>query len=191
MILISQAIFDTQMKTTFAGYLQIQDDKIVAIGPLSALPVDEEVIDYGEQMIIPSFIDCHVHFFLSALLESGKITHLQGDSEEMFAQQVVDFLKGHPAVKEVLYTGKAGMISFKVVDESKIPTIINRLSVFTFAESLGGVESLITYPSTQTHLDIPADIRQSYGLTDDLLRISIGIEDAEDLIADLKEALEA
>ena len=57
MILISQAIFDTQMKTTFAGYLQIQDDKIVAIGPLSALPVDEEVIDYGEQMIIPSFID--------------------------------------------------------------------------------------------------------------------------------------
>ena len=45
MILISQAIFDTQMKTTFAGYLQIQDDKIVAIGPLSALPVDEEVID--------------------------------------------------------------------------------------------------------------------------------------------------
>lgn len=90
MILISQAIFDTQMKTTFAGYLQIQDDKIVAIGPLSALPVDEEVIDYGEQMIIPSFIDCHVHFFLSALLESGKITHLQGDSEEMFAQQVVD-----------------------------------------------------------------------------------------------------
>ena len=50
---------------------------------------------------------------------------------------------------------------------------------------------MITYPSTQTHLDIPADIRQSYGLTDDLLRISIGIEDAEDLIADLKEALEA
>ncbi|MFZ2877289.1 MAG: amidohydrolase, partial [Enterococcus aquimarinus] len=61
MILISQAIFDTQMKTTIAGYLQIKEDKIVAIGPLSALPADEEVIDYGEQMIIPSFIDCHVH----------------------------------------------------------------------------------------------------------------------------------
>ena len=73
------------------------------------------------------------------------------------------------------------MISFKVADESKIPTIINRLEVITFAESLGGVESLITYPRTQTHADIPEDVRLSYGLTNDLLRLSIGIEDVDDL----------
>ena len=120
-----------------------------------------------------------------------KTLSLRMERSTQNAHKVVAFLKAHPAVKEVLYTGKGGMISFKVADEGKIPTIINHLSVFTFAESLGGVESLITYPSTQTHLDIPADIRQSYGLTDDLLRISIGIEDADDLIADLKEALEA
>ena len=64
------------------------------------------------------------------------------------------------------------------------------LKVFSFAESLGGVESLITYPTTQTHADIPAEVRHSYGLTDDLLRLSIGIEDARDLIADLRQALE-
>lgn len=106
------------------------------------------------------------------------------------AQKIVSFLKEHPAVKEVLYTGKGGMISVKVVDASKIGQILNTLNIFTFAESLGGVESLITYPATQTHADIPADIRHSYGLTDDLLRLSIGIEDADDLIADLKQALE-
>ena len=98
-------------------------------------------------------------------------------------------LEKSPAVKEVLYPGKGGMISFKVANQDKIPTIINTLKVFTFAESLGGVESLITYPATQTHADIPSEVRASYGLTDDLLRLSIGIEAAEDLIADLENAL--
>lgn len=106
------------------------------------------------------------------------------------AQKVVAFLRQSPAVKEVYYTGKGGMVSLKVVDERKIPSILNQLQVFTFAESLGGVESLITYPATQTHADIPAAMRHSYGLTDDLLRLSIGIEDAEDLITDLRQALE-
>ena len=82
------------------------------------------------------------------------------------------------------------MISFKAADEKRIPHILNTLKVFSFAESLGGVESLITYPTTQTHADIPAEVRHSYGLTDDLLRLSIGIEDARDLIEDLRQALE-
>ena len=82
------------------------------------------------------------------------------------------------------------MISFKVVDEEKIPHLLNSLKVFTFAESLGGVESLITYPTTQTHADIPVEVRHSYGLTDDLLRLSIGIEDSRDLVDDLRAALE-
>ncbi|MBS7576681.1 MULTISPECIES: PLP-dependent transferase [unclassified Enterococcus] len=106
------------------------------------------------------------------------------------AQAIVRFLQGHSAVKCVLYPGKAGMISFKVKDEQKIPSILNHLKLFTFAESLGGVESLITYPTTQTHLDIPKEVRESYGLTADLLRLSVGIESVTDLISDLKQALE-
>ncbi len=124
------------------------------------------------------------------LMRGLKTLSLRMERATKNAQKIVAYLEQSPAVNQVYYTGKGGMISFKVADESKIPTIINSLQVFTFAESLGGVESLITYPATQTHADIPTETRHSYGLTDDLLRLSIGIEDAEDLIADLKAALE-
>ncbi len=130
--------------------------------------------------------------FDSYLLMRGlKTLKLRMEKSSQNAQEIVAFLNDNPAVTDVFYTGKGGMVSFKVRDQHKIPDIINRLDVFTFAESLGGVESLITYPSTQTHADIPADVRTSYGLTDDLLRLSIGIEDAQDLIEDLQRALEA
>ena len=124
------------------------------------------------------------------LLRGLKTLFLRMERSTKNAQAVAAFLKDSPAVKEVLYPGKGGMVSFKVRKEEKIPTILNPLQVFTFAESLGGVESLITYPTTQTHADIPAEVRHSYGLTDDLLRLSIGIEDARDLIEDLRQALE-
>ena len=124
------------------------------------------------------------------LIRGLKTLSLRMERSTANAQEVVAFLKDSPAVKEVLYTGRGGMISFKVADETRIPHILNSLKVFSFAESLGGVESLITYPTTQTHADIPAEVRYSYGLTDDLLRLSIGIEDARDLIADLRQALE-
>lgn len=125
------------------------------------------------------------------LMRGLKTLKLRMEASTQNARAVAQYLEQSPAVKEVLYTGKGGMISFKVKDQAKIPTIINSLQVFTFAESLGGVESLITYPTTQTHADIPADVRASYGLTDNLLRLSIGIEDKEDLIADLAQALKA
>lgn len=105
------------------------------------------------------------------------------------AQEIVSYLRQSKAISDVYYTGKGGMISIKVKDQAKIPHILNTLRLITFAESLGGVESLITYPATQTHADIPKETRESYGLTDDLLRLSIGIESASDLIHDLKEAL--
>jgi len=124
------------------------------------------------------------------LIRGLKTLSLRMERSTANAQEVVAFLKDSSAVKEVLYTGRGGMISFKVADETRIPHILNSLKVFSFAESLGGVESLITYPTTQTHADIPAEVRHSYGLTDDLLRLSIGIEDARDLIADLRQALE-
>lgn len=125
------------------------------------------------------------------LMRGLKTLKLRMEKSTENAREIVAFLEKLPAVKEVLYTGKGGMISFRVVDESKIPDIINSLDIITFAESLGGVESLITYPRTQTHADIPEEVRLSYGLTNDLLRLSIGIEDVEDLIDDLKHALEA
>ncbi|MBY5033964.1 cystathionine gamma-synthase [Streptococcus gallolyticus] len=124
------------------------------------------------------------------LMRGLKTLSLRMERATENAQKIVDYLWTSPAVKDVLYTGKGGMISVKVTDAAKISHILNSSQIFTFAESLGGVESLITYPATQTHADIPAEVRHSYGLTDDLLRLSIGIEDAEDLIADLKQALE-
>lgn len=129
--------------------------------------------------------------FDSYLLMRGlKTLKLRMEKSTANARALVAHLKTSPHIKEVLYTGKGGMVSIKLTDEKKVPQLLNKLQVFTFAESLGGVESLITYPTTQTHADIPAEVRHSYGLTDDLLRLSIGIEDVEDLIWDLEQALE-
>ncbi|MDR1567069.1 MAG: cystathionine gamma-synthase [Streptococcaceae bacterium] len=123
------------------------------------------------------------------LMRGLKTLSLRMKTATKNAQEIVAFLTQHKAVKEVLYTGIGGMVSFKVAQEEKIPQILNSLRVFTFAESLGGVESLITYPTTQTHLDIPKEVRESYGLTPDLLRLSVGIEASSDLINDLDFAL--
>lgn len=124
------------------------------------------------------------------LMRGLKTLHLRMEKATSNARKIVAFLENDPHVKAVLYPGKGGMISVKLVDEQQIPSVINSLRIFTFAESLGGVESLVTYPKTQTHADIPEEVRLSYGLTNDLLRLSIGIEDANDLIEDLRQALE-
>ncbi|KAF1302258.1 MULTISPECIES: PLP-dependent transferase [Enterococcus] len=122
-------------------------------------------------------------------IRSLKTLAIRLDRQEENAQKIAEALRNNGAVKEVLYPEIGGMISIRVKNEAKIPEFLSRLSVFTFAESLGGVESLITYPVTQTHADIPKELRDSYGLTEDLLRLSIGIESADDLIADLAQAL--
>lgn len=83
----------------------------------------------------------------------------------------------------------AAKIGVKEVKIDQVPQLLEKINVFTFAESLGGVESLITYPTTQTHADIPEALRESYGLTKNLVRLSIGIEDSDDLIGDLNQAL--
>ena len=107
------------------------------------------------------------------------------------AQEVVAFLKQSPAVKGGSLSRQGWYDSFKVVDEGKIPHLLNSLKVFYLCGKVWvGVESLITYPTTQTHADIPVEVRHSYGLTDDLLRLSIGIEDSRDLVDDLRAALE-
>ncbi|PTQ83252.1 cystathionine gamma-synthase [Trichococcus patagoniensis] len=122
------------------------------------------------------------------LVRGLKTLPLRMKQHQTNAQAVVAYLESEDLIKSVHYPGKGGMLSFTLHDKACIPAVLDALNIFTFAESLGGVESLITYPTTQTHADIPVEVRESYGLTDDLLRISTGIEDADDLIADLRQA---
>ena len=82
------------------------------------------------------------------------------------------------------------MISFKVDSEETARDILEKVKVIAFAESLGGVESLITYPMFQTHPDVPKEKREQLGITEDFLRISVGIENADDLIRDLEQAFQ-
>src|SRR5699024_6557311 len=100
------------------------------------------------------------------------------------AKKVIEYLQSQPLVTNVLYPGRSGMVSFEIIDEALVELFLQSLKLFTFAESLGGVESFITYPITQTHADIPEGTRKSYGLSNRLLRISVGIEQEQDLIRD-------
>ena len=96
-----------------------------------------------------------------------------------------------PAPTKKQMNGFGGMVSFTFVSGDKKDAIkfLENLKVFTLAESLGGVESLANHPALMTHASIPEDKRKEIGITDDLVRLSVGIEDAEDLIEDLKQAL--
>ncbi|MDR2841922.1 MAG: PLP-dependent aspartate aminotransferase family protein [Spirochaetaceae bacterium] len=121
------------------------------------------------------------------------------------AESIAHWLKGQKAIEKVFFPGfkdhpqyeisckqaraAGSMISFYVKDSSIVPNVLKNVSLILFAESLGGVESLITYPLEQTHSAIPKEIRDASGVNEKLLRLSIGIEDEDDLIADLKSAL--
>lgn len=104
------------------------------------------------------------------------------------AQAIAEFLKAQPQVESVLYPNKGGMLSFRLQDEAWVNTFLKSIKLITFAESLGGTESFITYPATQTHMDIPESERVARGITNTLLRFSVGIEDIEDIKADLLQA---
>jgi cystathionine gamma-synthase len=118
-----------------------------------------------------------------------KTLTLRMEKHEQNAREVSRFLKEHPAVQDVIYPGRGGMLSFRVKDESWVNPILQKLNLVTFAESLGGVESLMTYPATQTHADVPEEVRNKLGVCNKLLRFSVGIEAADDLIEDLNQAL--
>ncbi|WP_428235040.1 cystathionine gamma-synthase [Gracilimonas sp.] len=122
------------------------------------------------------------------------------------AKQIASFLESHDKVESVLYPGLSShpqhelaakqmddfgaMLSFTLKDDSieAATKFMSNTSIFTLAESLGGVESLISHPASMTHGSIPKDVREKAGLKDSLIRISVGIEDADDLIDDLKQA---
>ena len=85
--------------------------------------------------------------------------------------------------------GFGGMLAFDVGSLEAAKTVLNRVRLLALAESLGGVESLISHPATMTHASVPAETRAALGITDGLVRISAGIEDIADLIADFQQAL--
>ncbi len=150
---------------------------------------------------IPGPQDCFL------VLRGIKTLHLRVERSCKNAKKIAKFLKAHPKVGKVYYPGFkdhpnhtiakeqmndfGGMISFDIQggDEEDAMKILSTTHLFTLAESLGGVESLIGHPATMTHASIPKKDRLKVGLTDSLIRLSVGIEDVEDLINDLEVAL--
>jgi cystathionine gamma-synthase len=140
------------------------------------------------------------------LMRGMKTLALRMQRHEANATALAEFLQRHPLVQEVYYpalpehpghdiqrkqsSGNTGIFSFRVKDARLVEPILRHIKLIAFAESLGGVESLMTYPAVQTHADIPEDIRRRVGVDDRLLRLSAGIEHIDDLIADLEQAFE-
>lgn len=146
--------------------------------------------------------------FDSWLVQRGmKTLGVRMEKQQENALILAERLRVHPAVEKVHYVGLkdhegyelnraqasgfGSMISFTVKVAATAPRVLERVGLILFAESLGGVESLITYPMTQTHAAIPEDYRRRLGVDDRLLRLSVGLEDAEDLWEDLDRALGA
>lgn len=141
------------------------------------------------------------------LMRGMKTLAIRMERHEYNATQIANFLLEHPLVDEVFYpalpshpgyetqnrqsSGNTGIFSFKMKEARMIEPILRHIKLIAFAESLGGVESLMTYPAVQTHADIPEEIRRKVGVDDRLLRFSVGIEHVDDLIADLAGAIEA
>lgn len=139
------------------------------------------------------------------LLRGIKTLAVRLEKQQANAVKIANWLTGHKQVEKVFYiglpehegyeisrkqsSGFGAMISFSVKDTGLVEKVLENVKLIAFAESLGGVESLITYPMVQTHSAIPEEIRNRLGVNDRLLRLSVGIEAVEDLIEDLDRAL--
>jgi cystathionine gamma-synthase/cystathionine beta-lyase len=148
--------------------------------------------------ILPPF-DCWL------LLRSLKTLNLRIERHCQSALKVAEWLEKHPNVENIYYpglkqhpghelsckqaSGFGGMLSFRVASAEHAREVLKRLKLISFAESLGGVESLMTLPAVQTHGDIPEAERERLGICESLLRLSVGTESVEDIIADLEQAL--
>ena len=138
------------------------------------------------------------------MLRSLKTLGVRVERQAKTALAIAEWLKEQPQVTDVYYpglsgakgydiqhkqaVGDGGMVSFKVSSAELAKAVLGRLKLIAYAESLGGVESLLTYPIAQTHAEMPKEILKRTGLDDKLLRLSVGLEDAEDLKSDLKAA---
>lgn len=139
------------------------------------------------------------------LIRSMKTLALRMEKHNENSKVVAEWLASHPRVVKVYYpgldghpgkdihdnqsSGYGGMLSFVVDDAALVKQVLRKVQMIRFAESLGGVESLITLPAVQTHADVPIEVRERLGISDCLLRLSVGIEDAHDIINDLRQAL--
>ena len=148
---------------------------------------------------VPGPFDCWL------VLRGIKTLAVRMDRHESNARAIAAWLAAHPKLERVLYpglpnhpgralhetqaSGFGGMIAFDVGSIEKGAAVLPRTKVFSLAESLGGVESLISHPATMTHASVPREERLKVGLTDGLIRISVGIEDLDDLVRDLDQAL--
>ena len=150
---------------------------------------------------IPAPQDCFL------VMRGLKTLHLRMKAHEENAKAIAAFLEKHPKVEKVIYpglsshpghelakrqmTGFGGMISFVIkgnLEDAR--RVLERVKVFTLAESLGGVESLIEHPAIMTHASVPVETRKVLGIADTLIRLSVGVEDVNDLIADLNQAMD-
>src|SRR5260221_6581471 len=149
---------------------------------------------------VPSPFDCWL------TLRGIKTLAVRMRQHEENARTIARFLEKHPRVEKVYYpglpshhdhelakrqmSGFGGMVSFQFKGvRADVDRVVRHFKVFTLAESLGGVESLVCHPASMTHGSIPQHIREARGLTETLLRLSVGIEDVEDLLTDLQQAL--
>jgi cystathionine gamma-lyase/cystathionine beta-lyase/cystathionine gamma-lyase/homocysteine desulfhydrase len=140
------------------------------------------------------------------VLRGTKTLPIRMERHNANAMAIAAYLASHPKVKQVHYPGLTshpqhalatrqmrgfgGLISFALGSLDHARTLLNSVKLMALAESLGGVETLISHPATMTHASVPAEMRQRIGVTDDLVRISVGIEDVDDLTEDLAQALE-
>ena len=139
------------------------------------------------------------------VLRGTKTLAVRMEAHDKNGRQVAAFLAEHPKVQHVHYPGLAshpqheiakkqqrgfgGMVSFETGSLENAKRVLERVKICTLGESLGGVESLISHPATMTHASVPPETREKIGITDGLVRVSVGIEDIEDIIADLDHAL--
>lgn len=139
------------------------------------------------------------------VLRGIKTLAVRMEAAQKNAVKIVEWLQKQKAVTKVIYPGLKGhpgyeimkkqsrgfgaMVTFNVTDEELAKKILGSVHLIQYAESLGGVETLITYPTTQTHADVPEELRLKNGITPSTLRLSVGIENVDDLIADLEQAI--
>lgn len=182
-------------------YLGGHSDVVAGLAVVSTKELSEKLafIQNSTGGVLPPFDS-----FL--LIRGIKTLGVRMDRHVQNAEKAAEFLKNSSAVKNVYYPGLEGaqgyeinkkqaknggvMISFELKDNYDINVFFESLKLIMLAESLGGVESLVCHPSTMTHASIPADIRQKVGITDGLIRLSTGIENIDDIIADLSQAIE-
>jgi len=189
-VLHSQTKYINGHSDVISGILVTNDDKI------------HERLRYIQNAVgaVPSPFDCWL------ILRSTKTLAIRMERHQKNALEIAGFLSHLKCVKKIYYPGLpshpqhelakrqmrgfGGMISVDFGDPEIAKKLLKNVKLFTLAESLGGVESLISHPASMTHASVPRENREEMGITDSLVRLSVGIEDSEDLIADLEKALE-